>query len=139
MNPANTRDNTEMTALKSEIIAWCGELGFQKTGISGIDLPLAESRLLNWLQAGFHGSMNYMERHGSKRSRPDELVPGTLRVISVRMDYFPESQETAKQLLDDGRSAYISRYALGRDYHKVLRGRLRALARRNEYRNGEFG
>ena len=83
--------------------------------------------------------MEYMERHGSKRSRPDELVPGTLRVISVRMDYLPESQDAAKKLLDDGSSAYISRYALGRDYHKVLRGRLRALARHIEERIGSFG
>ena len=83
--------------------------------------------------------MDYMERHGSKRSRPDELVPGTLRVISVRMDYLPESQDAAKGLLDDGSSAYISRYALGRDYHKVLRGRLRALARHIEEKIGAFG
>ncbi len=139
MKPADTCDKAEMTALKSQIIGWCGELGFQQAGIAGVDLSFAERRLTDWLQAGFHGSMDYMARHGSKRSRPDELVPGTLRVISVRMDYFPESQETAKQILDDGRSAYISRYALGRDYHKVLRGRLRALARRIEDRIGEFG
>jgi epoxyqueuosine reductase len=83
--------------------------------------------------------MDYMERHGSKRSRPEELVPGTLRVISVRMDYLPQNQDTAKDLLDDGSIAYISRYALGRDYHKVLRGRLRELARRIENTVGKFG
>ena len=131
--------DTDMTELKSKVFAWCGELGFQHAGITDIDLSQAESRLADWLRVKFHGSMDYMERHGSKRSRPDELVPGTLRVISVRMDYLPESQDAAKQRLDDGRSAYISRYALGRDYHKTLRGRLRALARHIEENIGEFG
>ncbi len=130
---------TDMIALKGEVLAWCSELGFQRAGISDIDLKVAEGRLTEWLRRRFHGSMDYMERHGSKRSRPDELVPGTIRVISVRMDYLPEPQENAKRLLDDGASAYISRYALGRDYHKVLRGRLRALARRIEERVGGFG
>ena len=83
--------------------------------------------------------MEYMERHGTKRSRPQELVPGTLRVITVRMNYLPQEQVMAIDLLDDGHSAYISRYALGRDYHKVLRGRLRALARRIEENIGKFG
>ena len=137
--PAITYDDTDMTELKSKVIAWCGELGFQHAGITDIELSQAESRLADWLRGKFHGSMDYMERHGSKRSRPDELVPGTLRVISVRMDYLPESQDAAKQRLDDGRSAYISRYALGRDYHKTLRGRLRALARHIEDNIGEFG
>ena len=137
--PANTYGNTDMSALKRDIIAWCTELGFQKTGVADIDLQQAESRLSNWLQSKFHGSMDYMERHGSKRSRPEELVPGTLRVISVRMDYLPQDQASAKRLLDDGASAYISRYALGRDYHKVLRGRLRSLARRIQENIGEFG
>lgn len=137
--PANIYPDTDMAQLKREVIGWCHELGFQQTGITDIDLGLAERRLLDWLRAKFHGSMDYMERHGSKRSRPEELVPGTLRVISVRMDYLPESQDAAKNLLDDGSTAYISRYALGRDYHKVLRGRLRALARRIEKNIGEFG
>lgn len=128
-----------MAALKSEVIDWCGELGFQQVGIADIDLREAESRLADWLRAKFHGSMDYMQRHGNKRSRPEQLVPGTLRVISVRMDYLPQDQDIAKQLLDDGHSAYISRYALGRDYHKVLRGRLRALARHIENSIGEFG
>ena len=131
--------DTEMTLLKSKVVSWCSELGFQQTGITNIDLSQAESRLNDWLRANFHGSMDYMERHGKKRSRPEELVPGTLRVISVRMDYLPEPQEEARQRLDDGSSAYISRYALGRDYHKVLRSRLRALAQRIEDNVGEFG
>jgi len=109
--------DADMTELKSKVIEWCGELGFQQAGITNIELGNAESRLADWLRDRFHGSMDYMERHGSKRSRPDELVPGTLRVISVRMSYLPESQDAAIKKLDDGSSAYISRYALGRDYH----------------------
>jgi epoxyqueuosine reductase len=128
-----------MAALRADIASWCRELGFQQSGVSDIDLAQAEARLAAWLAARFHGSMHYMERHGTKRSRPDELVPGTLRVISVRMDYLPEKQDDAIGLLDHPSRAYISRYALGRDYHKVLRGRLRALARRIEERIGKFG
>ncbi len=137
--PTTLHANTEMTALKRDVIAWCEELGFQQVGISDIDLAEAEKRLEDWVHSKFHGSMDYMERHGKKRSRPAELVPGTLRVISVRMNYLTQDQETAKKLLDDRSGAYISRYALGRDYHKVLRGRLRALARRIEATVGEFG
>ena len=131
--------NTDMTALRDEIVGWCRELGFQQAGISDIDLATAETRLKDWLAARFHGSMHYMERHGSKRSHPEELVPGTIRVISVRMDYLPEPQAQAMRLLDHDSRAYVSRYALGRDYHKVMRGRLRALTRRIEERVGEFG
>ena len=132
-------DKAELVALKTELVEWCAELGFQKMGVSDINLGVAEQRLQQWLTAKFHGSMEYMDRHGSKRSHPDELVPGTVRVISVRMDYFPESQDDARQLLGHGSKAYISRYALGRDYHKVLRSRLRALASRIEERIGEYG
>jgi epoxyqueuosine reductase len=131
--------NTDMAALKAQVLAWCRDLGFQQAGVCGLDLDQARRRLDDWLAAGFHGSMGYMERHGSKRSHPDELVPGTLRVISVRMDYFPEPAEVARALLDKPSRAYISRYALGRDYHKTLRGRLRDLARRIEERIGPFG
>lgn len=132
-------DDTDMHSLKRKLARWCDDLGFQQAGITDIDLGTAEARLASWLQAKFHGSMDYMERHGRKRSQPDELVPGTVRVISVRMNYLPESQEIAKRLLDHGSGAYISRYALGRDYHKVLKGRLRALARRIEKEVGAFG
>ena len=117
-----------------DIGAW-----LQQAGVSDIDLADAEDRLQAWLAAKFHGTMDYMQRHGSKRSRPDELVPGTLRVISVRMDYLPEAHDAAMQLLDDESHAYISRYALGRDYHKVLRKRLQNLAHRIEQRIGDFG
>jgi epoxyqueuosine reductase len=128
-----------MAALKQRIAGWSRELGFQQCGISDIDLATAEQRLGDWLRPRFHGSMQYMERHGLRRSRPQELVAGTVRVISVRMDYLPESQDDTKQLLDHASRAYISRYALGRDYHKVLRGRLRELARRIETEVGTFG
>ena len=128
-----------MAILKREIVDWSRELGFQQAGVSDIDLAVAERRLRSWLADRFHGSMHYMERHGSKRSRPEELVPGTVRVISVRMDYLPEDQEVAVASLDHASRAYISRYALGRDYHKLMRHRLRDLSRRIEEKIGEFG
>ena len=131
--------NTDMVALKAEIVAWSTELGFQQLGVSDIDLSQAERRLADWLESGYHGTMEYMGRHGSKRSRPDELIPGTVRVISVRMDYLPEPEDAARRLLDHESRAYISRYALGRDYHKVLRRRLQKLASRIENKIGEFG
>ncbi|MDJ0750298.1 MAG: tRNA epoxyqueuosine(34) reductase QueG [Woeseiaceae bacterium] len=128
-----------MATLKKEIANWSRELGFQQSGVSDVDLSQAEARLAEWLQARFHGTMHYMERHGSKRSRPDDLVPGTIRVISVRMDYLVEDQDDAIALLDHDSKAYVSRYALGRDYHKVLRQRLQKLADRIESRIGPFG
>ena len=128
-----------MAALKSDIRDWCAELGFQQAGVSDIDLATAEERLGKWLAENFHGTMEYMQRHGTKRSRPAELVPGTLRVISVRMDYLPEPQDAAVRLLDHESHAYIARYALGRDYHKVLRSRLRDLALRIRESLGDFG
>ena len=138
-NPDDQYGNTDMAALKAEIVGWCRELGFQQAGVSDIDLATADARLNDWLAQRFHGSMHYMERHGSKRSHPEQLVPGTVRVISVRMDYLPESQQAMQSLLDHDSQAYVSRYALGRDYHKVLRGRLRELARNIEQRIGAFG
>lgn len=136
--PATT-NKIDYAELKTEICAWGRELGFQQVGISDIDLTDAETRLQEWLDADYHGTMDYMHKHGEKRSRPAQLIPGTATVIAVRMDYLPGSQDEAIGKLDDGSSAYISRYALGRDYHKVLRGRLRALARRITERIGEFG
>ena len=125
--------------LKSDIRDWALDLGFQQIGVSDVDLGNAESRLQEWLRAGYHGRMEYMARHGTRRSRPQELVPGTLRIISARMDYLPENQAEALELLDHDLRAYVSRYALGRDYHKVLRSRLRALGRRIEDSIGPFG
>jgi epoxyqueuosine reductase len=123
------QDEPDRQGLARRIRAWGRQLGFQQVGISDVDLRQAEERLAEWLENKFHGEMEYMARHGRKRSRPELLVPGTVRVISVRMDYLPEDQDAALKLLDHPRKAYVSRYALGRDYHKVLRGRLRALAR----------
>lgn len=134
-----TNNSADLLALKANIVDWGKELGFQQLGISDVDLREAEQRLGDWLHTNFHGTMGYMQRHGRKRSRPAELVAGTVRVISVRMDYLPQPQDIATSLLDHDSQAYISRYALGRDYHKVLRGRLRALARLIEQRIGEFG
>ena len=129
----------ELAKLSIDIRRWGEELGFQKIGVGDIDLDAAGKRLREWLHAGHHGEMDFMHRHGTKRNRPAELVPGTMRVISARMDYLPEPQDVASALLDHDSKAYVSRYALGRDYHKVLRGRLRALARRIEDRIGPFG
>jgi epoxyqueuosine reductase len=131
--------STDLSALKADILRWGKELGFQQIGISDIHLAEAEVRLGEWLRDNFHGEMDYMHRHGSKRSRPEKLVPGTIRVISARMDYLPQDQKEAERLLDHDSRAYVSRYALGRDYHKVLRGRLRELARRINHRIGDFG
>ena len=128
-----------MVALKADILRWGEELGFQQIGVSDVDLEHAERRLVEWLERQFHGEMGYMQRHGTRRSRPAELVAGTVRVISVRMDYLPQEQDEARELLDHQTRAYISRYALGRDYHKVLRGRLKRLALRIQQHIGEFG
>lgn len=125
--------------LAARIKRWAAELGFQQTGISGVELPDDEHRLLAWLAAQRHGEMEYMARHGTVRSRPAELVPGTLRVISVRMDYWPQQQRPAIELLEDGDHAYIARYALGRDYHKLMRRRLQQLADRIQEETGPFG
>jgi len=126
-------------ALKLDIKRWGKELGFQQIGVSDLDLHIEEARLQSWLQQGRHGEMGYMHRHGNKRSRPADLVPGTLRVIAARMDYLPPEQRPAAALLDHASRAYVSRYALGRDYHKLLRKRLTRLAKQIEARIGAFG
>ena len=125
--------------LSHAIRRWGGELGFDQVGITDLDLEEHEVHLLNWLEQGRHGEMDYMQRHGVRRSRPGELVPGTQRVISVRLNYLPHGFDRAKQALADPACGYVSRYALGRDYHKVLRGRLRNLVRRIEEVAGPFG
>jgi epoxyqueuosine reductase len=122
--------NTALTMkdLLSKAQQWAESLGFQQLGVSDIDLSVAEAELTAWLKAGFHGEMTYMERHGTKRSRPQELVPGTVRVITARMDYWPEDVEDAWTVIGNDQKGFISRYALGRDYHKVMRKRLLKLA-----------
>ena len=125
--------------LAEDIRSWGAELGFGRVGIAGVDLGADEAHLLNWLEAGYHGDMGYMSRHGTKRSRPADLQPGTVRVIAARMDYAPPGIEDAWDVLADDEAAYVSRYALGRDYHKILRGRLQKLADRIADVTGEFG
>lgn len=123
--PADTPDPV---ALAAAIRAWGRSLGLQQVGITDTDLTQAEERLADWLGRSYHGEMSYMERHGRKRSRPGELVPGTCRVISARMDYLPDTAEDLLRLTTDPVRAFVSRYAVGRDYHKVLRKRLQRLA-----------
>lgn len=128
-----------MDSLAARIKVWGQALGFQQVGISDIDLGDAERHLENWLTLNYHGEMAYMHKHGHKRSRPAQLHPGTQRVISVRMDYLPETGLTMQQNLDSPLVAYISRYALGRDYHKLMRNRLQKLADLIRDEIGEFG
>ncbi|MBS0581557.1 MAG: tRNA epoxyqueuosine(34) reductase QueG [Proteobacteria bacterium] len=130
---------TDYVELAARIKRWGGEFGFQQVGISATELGADEAHLRDWLAAGRHGEMDYMQRHGSKRSRPAELQAGTVRVISVRMDYDPPQARDAWEVLDDPALAYISRYALGRDYHKLLRARLQKLADRIAAKTGPFG
>jgi epoxyqueuosine reductase len=125
--------------LARSIKAWGRDLGFQQVGITGTDLGNAELRLLAWLDAGRHGEMDYMARHGTRRSRPAALIPGTRSVVCVRMDYLPEPQPRMAEVLDDPAAAFVSRYALGRDYHKTLRRRLQRLADRITAAIGPFG
>ena len=128
-----------LLSLTWQIKQWARELGFQQLGISAARLSAHETHLLNWLDQGHHGEMQFMSRHGTKRSRPGELVPGTIRVLSVRMDYFPATEIDLEQALQSPYLALISRYALGRDYHKVMRKRLQHLARRIADAIGPFG
>jgi epoxyqueuosine reductase len=119
----------DFDVLAATIKAWGRELGFQSLGIADTDLSVAEPGIAAWLAAGCHGDMDYMARHGAKRTRPGELHAGTVRVISARMNYWPQAR-ASEPVLADGSRAYVSRYALGRDYHKLMRGRLARLAAR---------
>ncbi len=131
----------DFVALAARIKAWGLELGFGKVGITDLDLKEDEARLQQYLSEGRNGGMHYLASHGTKRTRPDELIPGTLRVIAARMDYFPDGipARAAWHTLADGDLAYVARFALGRDYHKVMRGRLKRLAKRIETEIGPFG
>lgn len=134
-------DSPDWHSLVADIKVWGQELGFAAIGItSGDALGPAEAGLLAWLSAGYHGEMDYMARHGLKRARPAELMPGTISVITARLDYWPAGSDVTAALgnLDDGERAYISRYALGRDYHRLMRDRLRKLASRIEDKIGVF-
>lgn len=124
--------------LVDDIKRWGRELGFQQVGISDTDLQIYEERLQAWLAKQYHGDMDYMERHGTKRSRPADLVPGTKSIISVRMNYLPP-ENNLKAVLANPVKAFISRYATGRDYHKVIRKRLQILAEKITEHIGPFG
>jgi epoxyqueuosine reductase len=136
MSTARPFDPAELSA---DIKRWGMELGFARIGVARIDLAQDEAHFLDWLRAGFNGEMRYMQRHGVRRSRPAELVPGTVSCISARMDYWPADAAAAEEALGDARIAYVSRYALGRDYHKLMRRRLQVLCDRIGERVGEFG
>ena len=125
-SPAKAPAQPEL--IRERLAARARELGFGAIGVTGIELDGDEARLRDWLETGYHGVMHYMARHGLKRSRPAELLPGTLRVISARVDYWPGEARAADEVLRDGSLAYLSRYALGRDYHRLMRKALQQLA-----------
>jgi epoxyqueuosine reductase len=126
--PRPSAASLDAAGLRRQLERTAQALGFGALGVAGVELGEDVRHLEDWLAAGNHGEMHYMARHGARRSRPVELVPGTLRVICVRMDYWPAAARPALQVLAEPASAYISRYALGRDYHKVMRGALKRLA-----------
>ena len=128
----------DLHALADRIRALAQAAGNQRVGIAGIELGADETHLRDWLQRGFHGSMAWMARHGDKRARPAELVPDTVRVVSVGLDYGQDA-DAAWANLRDGERAYVARYALGRDYHKLMRTRLQKLAEQVVETIGPFG
>jgi epoxyqueuosine reductase len=132
-------DSGQLVQLAADIRQWGKTLGFQQLGITDTNLADHELHLNAWLDKGYHGDMSYMERHGTRRSRPAELVPGTTTVISVRMDYLPPDIPDIEGLLLEPDKAFVSRYALGRDYHKLMRRRLQKLCDRIAQAAGPFG
>jgi epoxyqueuosine reductase len=137
--PAANAPAPDYAALAARVRTLAREAGFQRCGIAGIELGEDEGHLRDWLANGLYGSMDWMARHGDKRSRPAELIPGTLRVVSVGLDYGRRDDDEAWRTLADGGRAYVARYALGRDYHKLMRGRLQKLAERIAEEVGPFG
>lgn len=133
------QQNPDFKQLKDQIKSWALELGFQQAGISDIDLSEAGEHLNNWLKKQYHGDMEYMARHGAKRYQPAQMVPNTLSIISVRLDYMPDNLKPYEQLTQEPNKAALSRYALGRDYHKVIRNKLKKLAHTIEQEIGAFG
>ena len=129
----------DFNPLKQELEGLARARGFESMGVAGVDLAIDAGRLDHWLDAGLHGEMGYMSKHGSKRTRPGELVPGTLRVLSARMNYWPPDARDAHEALRDEQSGYVSRYALGRDYHKLMRHSLQSLAEDIGARVGPMG
>ncbi|WP_434025913.1 tRNA epoxyqueuosine(34) reductase QueG [[Pseudomonas] boreopolis] len=131
--------NADPHRAAARIRALAREAGFQRCGISGVELGEDEAHLRSWLAEGLYGTMHWMAQHGDKRSRPHELVPGTLRVVSVGLDYGRRDDPQAWDTLADGERAYVARYALGRDYHKLMRNRLQKLAEKVQAEIGPFG
>jgi len=129
----------DLNEVKRELASDAAALGFAAIGVASIEIPEDERHLLRWLDEGFHGEMEYMERHGVMRSRPQRLAPGTVRVVSARMDYWPAEARDAEEALADPTMGYVSRYAVGRDYHKILRRALATLAQQLQARIGPFG
>ena len=126
----------DLISVKAQMKLWASELGFCMIGIAGTDLSQEEARLFEWLADGRHGDMHYMAKHGDRRTKPDAIHPGTIRVVSVRMDYFPDSATPPTEILQDSTRGYVSRYALGRDYHRLMRRKLQKLA---DLISGEVG
>ena len=138
-HPMNALSAAQLNQLAEKITDFAAELGFQQAGICDTDLSAYTPGFLQWLENNFHGEMDYMARHGSLRYRPEELLPGTLRIISLRMDYLPPSAAGMLEVLKNPDKGFISRYALGRDYHKLIRKRLQQLAQKIQQEIGEFG
>ncbi len=133
------QQNLDYQHLKAQIKNWALEIGFQQAGISDVNLNEAGKHLNNWLQKQYHGDMEYMARHGEKRYIPKQLIPDTLSIISVRLDYMPAHLTPYESLTIQSNKAAISRYALGRDYHKVIRSKLKKLAQKITEEIGDFG
>ena len=127
-----------MATLAADIKHWGRELGFAEIGITDTDLTSAEAEHQTWIKKGFHGDMDYMAKHGTKRTRPADLVPNTVRVISVRLDYLPPNAVDSWETIENSEKAFISRYALGRDYHKVMRQKLQKLCDRITAETADF-
>ncbi|PPC85745.1 MAG: tRNA epoxyqueuosine(34) reductase QueG [Methylotenera sp.] len=125
--------SNDWAKLSADIKSWGLALGFNQIGITDTNLQTAESEHQAWVAKGFHGEMDYMAKHGVKRTRPAELVPNTIRVISARLDYLPPNTANSETIMDDSQKAFISRYALGRDYHKVMRNKLQKLSEKIQY------
>jgi epoxyqueuosine reductase len=125
-------------SVEQRVKQWGREIGFDAIAIAGTELDAEEARLIEWLGRGWHGERDYMARHGARRARPAELVPGTASVITARLNYTPADARDTEEVLADPESAFVSRYALGRDYHKVLRAKLQALADRMTAELGDF-
>ena len=132
-------DDAATSELAQDVKREAVALGFTSVGISGIELAADEAYFLDWLAQGFHGQMGYLSRWGAARAHPERVVPGTVRVVSVRLDYWPSRARPAQSVLDEADRAYVSRYALGRDYHRLMRRRLQSLASRVQTRIGPFG